>query len=420
MQPGISSSPSAGLRKMYVIGPSAFLASVGTGCVNLGMILILREVFGASPSVVGWFGAVWSLVYLLSNLALRPLTFRLVPRVSMRIMLLSMAASLVFFCLFPGRTTAFLTYGACGFFLTFFWPPVMGWVSRGLEDKRLSKANGLFSFSWSAGNIVSPYIAGYLSQRGKFLPIYAAVAFLLANAVFLKASVRFLRDGDERPKRVAVSVSSTPDSSTPLRFPAWVALFVMYAAVGLLTNIFPLFAREELSLSESRTGLLVAVRCAASAGGFILFGRFSFWRFRKKFLVLPTALIGAFGLILALAGTSVPIVAAGLAGLGLMNAWTYNNSMFYGASGARDRDLRMAIHEALLTAASILGSLAGGFLYQAASMRLAFLVVAASAAAGVCFQTVLLRTLRGKIPQAPEPRGKALFPSSRRGSGTRT
>jgi predicted MFS family arabinose efflux permease len=66
--------------------------------------------------------------------------------------------------------------------------------------------------------------------------------------------------------------------------------------------------------------------------------------------------------------------------------------MFYGASGARDRDLRMTIHESIVTAGQILGALAGGVLYQALSMRAAFLFIAALCVAGIVLVAVLLRT----------------------------
>ncbi len=398
-------SDSAGLRKMAVIGPAAFLNSLGIGSVNLGLIFILREIFQAPPAVVGRFGALWSLVYFASCLAFRKLTARLVPRNSMTFMTASSAAIFLVLCLFPSLPAAFLAYSAFGAVIAFFWPPLMGWLSRGLEGRDLSRATGLFSFSWSVGGIVSPYLAGTLSERGKFLPLWFAVAMFAANSVFLQVSRRFLRDSDERPVPGRAEAGPARDGSTPLRFSAWTAVAVLYAAVGILANIFPLFARSELGLSESRTGLLITVRTAATTAGFLFFGRFSFWRFRRGLLMVPTLLAGGAALILALAAGSLPMLVTGLGILGFAAAWAYNSSMFSGASGAPDRDRRMTVHEALLTAGQVFGSLLGGILYQAASMRLVFLFTALLAGAGAWTQSWMARRRFGEPPAHRPPLG---------------
>ena len=396
---------SAGLRKMAVIGPAAFLNSLGIGSVNLGLIFILREVFQAPPAVVGRFGALWSLVYFASCLIFRRLTARLVPRNSMTFMTASSAVIILLLCIFPGLPAAFLAYSAFGAVIAFFWPPLMGWLSRGLEGRDLSRATGLFSFSWSVGGIVSPYLAGTLSERGKFLPLWFAVAMFAANSIFLQVSRRVLRDSDERPIPGRTETAPARDGSTPLRFSAWTSVTVLYAAVGILANIFPLFARSELGLSESNTGLLITVRMAATTAGFLFFSRFSFWRFRQGLLLVPTAFAGGAALILSVAAGSLALLAAGLAVFGFATAWAYNSSMFYGASGAPDRDRRMTVHEALLTAGQVFGSLLGGILYQAASMRLVFLFTAILAGAGVWTQSWMARRRFGETPAHRPPLG---------------
>lgn len=412
MNPAKPPALSAGLRKMAVIGPAAFLNSMGIGSVNLGLIFILREVFHAPPAMVGRFGALWSLVYFASCLVFRNLTARLVPRNSMTFMTAASAVIILSLCAVPSLPAAFIAYSAFGAVLAFFWPPLMGWLSRGLEGRDLSRATGLFSFSWSLGGIVSPYLAGTLSERGKFLPLWFAVAMFTANAVFLQVSKRFLRDSDERPAPSLVRSASVRDESTPLRFSAWTSVFVLYAAIGILANIFPLFARAELGLSESRTGLLITVRTAATTAGFLFFGRSSFWRFRKGLLPVPTSLAAGAALILALAAGVLPVLAAGLVIFGFAAAWAYNSSMFYGASGASDRDRRMTVHEALLTVGQVFGSLLGGILYQASSMRAVFLFTAFLAGAGVWTQSWMARRRFGETPAQRPPLGMdgRLFP----------
>ncbi|HSV55861.1 MAG TPA: MFS transporter, partial [Magnetospirillaceae bacterium] len=179
------SSGSVGLRKMAVIGPAAFLNSLAMGSVILGTVFMLREVFHASPGVVGRIGALWSLAYFVSCLSLRKLTSRVVPRNSMIFMSASAAVIFLAFCLFPSLPAAYIAYIAFGVIIALFWPPLMGWLSRGLEGKDLSRATGLFSFSWSTGGIVSPYLAGILSEADKFLPFWLAIGVFSLNAAFL-------------------------------------------------------------------------------------------------------------------------------------------------------------------------------------------------------------------------------------------
>lgn len=323
----------------------------------------------------------------------------------MTFMTASSAVIILLLCIFPGLPAAFLAYSAFGAVIAFFWPPLMGWMSRGLEGRDLSRATGLFSFSWSVGGIVSPYLAGTLSERGKFLPLWFAVAMFAANSIFLQVSRRVLRDSDERPIPGRTETAPARDGSTPLRFSAWTSVTVLYAAVGILANIFPLFARSELGLSESNTGLLITVRMAATTAGFLFFSRFSFWRFRQGLLLVPTAFAGGAALILSVAAGSLALLAAGLAVFGFATAWAYNSSMFYGASGAPDRDRRMTVHEALLTAGQVFGSLLGGILYQAASMRLVFLFTAILAGAGVWTQSWMARRRFGETPAHRPPLG---------------
>ncbi|HET7839245.1 MAG TPA: hypothetical protein VFL04_05765, partial [Rectinemataceae bacterium] len=70
-------------------------------------------------------------------------------------------------------------------------------------------------------------------------------------------------------------------------------------------------------------------------------------------------------------------------------------SLFYGASGAPDRDRSVTIHEALLTAGQILGSIAGGVVYQLVSWSWVFIFLALLMAAGLALQLGMVRTRRG-------------------------
>ncbi len=64
--------------------------------------------------------------------------------------------------------------------------------------------------------------------------------------------------------------------------------------------------------------------------------------------------------------------------------------MFYGASGAPDRHKRMNIHESLLNAGQVVGSVGGGLLYERVSWNAVFIAIALIVAAAIAFQIIAM------------------------------
>jgi len=305
--------------------------------------------------------------------------------------------------------SAFAVYGLYGFITALFWPRLMGWLSSGLEGQALSKATSAFSFSWSSGGIVAPYLAGLLAEKGRFLPVYVSIGVFAATGLFIALSSRLVatppfaptplapaakgsggQTGAEAEGGARAEAATTADRSTPLRFPAWIGVFLLYALLSVFFNIFPLFAKDELGLSESRIGLILLIRAVSTTAGFWILGRVETWHFKKAYIVAPIAI--ALLIDLAFIGVRSPLLfGVLLAVAGFFHAMAYNNSIFYGVSGALDRDKRMTIHEALLTAGQILGSLAGGMLYQRFSWGSIFLFLAFVFVAGMAGQLRYLR-----------------------------
>ncbi len=377
--------------RMAVIAPSAFLNSLAIGIINLGLLFIVKDVYGAGPAAIGWFGATWSISYFTGCLLLKRWTDRIAPRASMATMLLGSASILAAFLAFPGLPQAFAAYSAYGFITAFFWPPLMGWLSRGIEGNSLSRAASMFNTAWSVGGVISPWLAGFLSERGKFLPVWVAMGIFMANGAFVLASRAIMKDPHENDGRTAASEGApATDRSTPLRYPAWVGVFLIYAAMGVVFNVFPVFARDELRVPESTVGLLLTVRALATAAGFVALGRWNGWQFKR--LAIPALSLAGAVILGIVAMQRLPLgFALGFVAAGLVMAAIYTNSLFYATSGARDRDRRASTHEALLTAGQVLGSVAGGMMYQAWSLPLVFGVFGLLLLAGSIAQLAMVR-----------------------------
>lgn len=357
------------------------------------MLFLVKESYGASPAAVGAFTAIWSIAYFAGCILLRPVSRLLSARASMAAMLLSSAGLFGLHLLLPSLASAFLAYGAYGFLTALFWPRLMGWLSSGLEGAALSRAVGAFNLAWSGGSVIAPGIAGYLAEGGLRLPVYAAIVIFAGAALFALGAHRDLPAPVSTPDTAGHGAAR--DLSTALRWPAWVGIVLLYALVAVFFNIFPLFARDELGLQESRIGLILLVRALASALGFWLFGSYGFWHWKRRWIIIAVGAAIALDLGFILLRDPLGItLALGLAGLALSLA--YSASIFYGASGSLDRDRRMTIHEALLTAGQIVGSVAGGLIYQTWSWSGIFVALAPFLLAGLALQTLLLLRASGR------------------------
>jgi len=374
--------------KMAVILPAAFINSIAIGTMSLGILFVIKDLYGASPALVGSLGALWSLSYFLGCIVLRRVANRLKPRTSMLVMLLGSTILFSLFLVRPGLWQAFAAYTAYGFIMAFFWPPVMGWLSKGVEGEKLNRATSLFSFSWSFGGLLSSYLAGVLSERGKLLPILFSVALYALNAVFVLSSRLFV-DDDPVIAPEAGRSEAVADHSTPLRYPAWLGAFLIYAVMGVVFNVFPVFARDELALSESSIGMILTIRATATALGFFILGRVTFLQFKRAALPALSALT-AMALGLLVLQKNATGFALCFALVGFFQSAIYNNSLFYATSGAADRDRRASVHEALLTFGQVVGSISGALLYQAYSMPVVFIGLSALLGAGAVAQSAMV------------------------------
>ncbi|MGO8694499.1 MAG: MFS transporter [Rectinemataceae bacterium] len=390
-------------RRLFIILPSAFLVSLAVGLIGLGMLFILKESYGATPVTVAWFAALSSLAYFVGCVAFRPLAHRVRASDSMAFMNIASAILLAGHLLFRGLASAFIVYGLIGLFTALFWPRLMGWLTSGIEGPALSRASGAFSVSWSAGAAIAPYLAGLMAERGLFVPVYAATVVFAVNGIFIAFGRKIAAAPPQnavppknprmlflkRRPRLATGARGD-DRSTPLRYPAWIGVFLIYAFVAVFLNIFPLYGRDVLGFSEAVIGFILLVRAASMSLGFWIFSRLTFWHFRP--ILIPATLFS--GLVVNLVFVSVrsPLgFCLGLTAAGFVQAALYGGSIFYGASGAPDRDSRVTVHESMLTVGQILGTLIAGATYQLFSWPLVFIGIGALMALGVIGQMALIR-----------------------------
>jgi len=389
---------SAGIGKTAVILPAAFLTESALGVLTLGMVFYTREVYLLAPGTVGWVAATWQSCYALGCLLMRPAFESLRPRYSMIASTVGMSLAVAAILLCHSVALTFVFYGLFGFCLSFFWPPLMSWMSLEIEGKSLGRAMSRLTLSGNAGIIISPFVAGALSTLSPRYPLYAAVLILLINTILLTAAALLLPKirSDQHRGRSRNNTQHVADRSTPLRFPAWAGLFVTFTVLGVIVTVFPMYARDELLLEKSTIGILLLGRALMTAACFLIVGRTTFWHFNA--VPMTTTLIALALLVLGLSVFRSPAVLALILMLiGPATALGFSYSFFHGASGASNRAKRMAIHEALLATGLICGSAVGGQIYEHFSMGVVGVFGAVLLTAAAAAQIVLVRLNRSKV-----------------------
>ena len=254
-----------------------------------------------------------------------------------------------------------------GLFQSLLWTNMETWITNGVEGSALTSRLTLFNFSWSFSVGVATSCAGFLSEINTRYSIWTGVlAFLAASLIVAGAGKSY-----EKEKRGETKEEKGEDHSSPLRFPSWAGVLLVYTGYSLVLTVFPQYAMDSLGYSESVTGKGF-LPIVLSQGAFIVL----------TLLMLVVKSIPGFALLFALYGA--------------VFALSYDLSIFHGAEGARDRHRRMVIHEVLLTIGTIAGSLVGGFVYQYFSFFSLVLVIAATAFVSLIAEGVIFGKTLGK------------------------
>jgi predicted MFS family arabinose efflux permease len=387
----------SGIGKSHVIFPSAFLVSLAIGIIELGIIFYIKEIFDATPSEVGYFTALWSFCYMLGCASIRPFFNRVLPRYLLIGSTLLMSFFLMLILFAKRFAFAYVFYGLYAVAMSFFWPPIMGWLSQDVEGQKLGKSISYYNISWNLGLIIGPLLAGVLSSVSPALPLYVGSLLCLLTGVLITATSFLLPKirADRGVDAVRDGETRKTDTSTFLRFPGWVGLFTTFVVMGVVINIFPVFARDDLQLKKEVIGVLMQSRTFIAVFVFLFLGRTTFWHFRISQMVAGQIVLAC--VVFTMSFFASPFVfALHIAMIGGLRALSYNNSLFHGVSGSINRTGRMAAHEALLAGGLICGSALGGFIYQHHSINAVYYFCAVFVLFGALVQSAMYLVLKRK------------------------
>ena len=383
-----------GIGKSGVLFPVAFLATMALGCTGFGIVFYAKDVLRAGPAVVGQFAGVWALSYIVGCLSLDFLSRRLLPRWSLFIAMSTMGSFLGLMLLVKNVSVALILFGLYGFSTALFFPPLVGWLTAGVDNSELGKTTSRFAVAWSVGGIIAPWVSSRLMLADRRAPLIFSVAvYFLVGGYLLLAGLCFPKIKNDRKKTAGRSAEPVADNSTSLRFPAWVMLYVCYALNGLIMNHFPVYMRDSLGVRTESIGTMYLIRSAMLTVVFILLGKFVIWHFKRRLIVAATLIALTSAAILMLFTTETALLSA-LILSSFAVGLAYNASIFYSVAGAANRQKRTAVNESILNAGSFSGAVGSGFLLERFPMPVVLMFIATLLIVGLGVQALLLA--RGK------------------------
>lgn len=355
---------------------ASFLGQCAISMVNLALVYYLRYTLNASAGTIAYAASTYTSVYLIACLLCSKIYQQFPPRIMVSLSVIGMAISVIAISFTNSIPLVFLFLVFYGFTMSMLWPQMEAWITRGSEGAELNKLTSSFNFSWSFGTGISPYLASMLVIVTPSLGLLGGaiiffVIFLLIVALSLNKEIRAIKPEAD----VIKSADSSEDHSTPLRFDSYIAVFLVYSALSVVLNIFPLYTKEVLTISESTNGLLLLIRGIATCFAFIYFGSVSWWQFKFKYIIGAEAIFVALLFIFA---KSTSVLSLGLFMLlfGVIFSLCYNFSIFHAASGAIDKGKRMMIHECVLTVGQVIGVTIGGTIYEKLGYTNVLIVIA--------------------------------------------
>ena len=270
-----------------------------------------------------------------------------------------------------------------GLFQSLLWTNMETWITGGKEGGELTSRLTLFNFSWSFSVGLATSFSGFVSEYSTRLSIWSGCVFFLISALLVALSGRSYDSKKEKEEIVS------EDHSSPLRFPSWAGVLLVYTGYSLVLTVFPQYAMDTLGYSESVTGNILLFRGISVTIAFLIMEKARVWQ-KGVGPILGSQAFFAILTFLMLFLRSVAAFAILFALYGFVFALSYDLSIFHGAEGAKDRHKRMVIHEVLLTIGTIVGSLVGGFVYQFFSFKTLVLTITVISLFTVVFESLVL------------------------------
>lgn len=379
-----SVAPGVPRRTLLVVFFTVFLDLVGFGII-IPIQPFLAETLGATPTLVTWLGASFSLMTFL----FAPLWGRLSDRVGRRpVMLVSIAVTAVGYTLFGFADSLAALFAAR--MLAGFGSGNIGTAQAIIADTTTgegrAKGMGVIGAAFGLGFIFGPALGGALSQFGLAAPAFAAAGLAVVNWIFALVALPETYPKEARGRRSEASAHRAPLSWAALRHagrhrhvPQLFVIFLVFTTgFSLMEQVLGLYIdrtwlHEVAGVSRSRHAaaltayllIVVGVTATIIQGGLIgrLVARFGERRLLTTGALLTTASFLAIPIVGAYAPyvCMLPVSFLMACGTGITNP-----SLMSLLSRAVDRDEQgevLGLGQSLSALGRVLGPASAGMLF---------------------------------------------------------
>lgn len=388
----------------------------------LQAILLRAAELTRSGMITGSLSAVWAVVYMVFSLA----SGRFVTHRRMAGLLVGACAVMALISLafmrWPNLAAMYLLTGVLGVASVAFFVPFqvfMKLVDEG-QQKDVGRSAGSYTFAWSCGYAIGPFVIGWLWGSGGQAGWNACMKFCAVMSAISAIGVLLLRrqaqarpaDVDAFPAiaraanpTVAASVKSptsigtagaateyTPlGASLPdLAWMAWIFSGIAGMMVSMVRSQLPISA-ERLAVSAQALGNVLAVLSLTQGLTALLLGRIHGWMYRPL-PMLGLGLCGVLGLALFAAGSGMSAWLAAGAVMGLFTGGAYFYLVYHSLIHPTRGPRYVAVNEAVMGVAGAAGPGIGGWLGDSLGLRVPYAVASGVVLIAVSVQAKLHAT----------------------------
>lgn len=349
-----------------------WLNSISAAVATLGIFFLTRSAFAFSATENFQLGIVLGITYVIGAWfagsfvrALERRFPRLEPRMTMGLVVLAMAVSIVLPRIFVdtsiGRWMVYVSIGLYSPLSGMLWPLVESYLSGGRAGPELRSASGRFSVTWSSANALSMWLIAPFLERSPLMVLPILAAIHLATLLLLK---RFPpRASLHLDDHTAEHAEDHPEYVRLLRVHR-VLLAASYVVMFALTPYLPVLCGR-LGVDPAWQAPLTSVWMIVRIAAFGVLGAWHGWHGRgaTAFFGCATMLLGfAFAVLSPLAppgALGIGLFAVGLAMFGVGVAVLYSAALYYALEVETAEVDAGGKHEALVGAGYTIGPLCG-------------------------------------------------------------
>jgi DHA1 family quinolone resistance protein-like MFS transporter len=332
---------------------------------------------GASATIVANTLTTWSLVYLVAC----PVIGRFVTAANAsRLMVASMGGLSVLsllFTLIPGVVGVYILMALAGIATALFFLPFQVFMKAvdGANNKPLTYSTGLYTFAWSMGFAIGPFVSGLLMELGTTTPDGAnsgwkyACYFASVMSALTGLAIFFLRNFVQSPQVNTARLTPLPPESKPVDYSrqpdlawlGWISAGVGVIVLTFIRAVFPVRGETFLHLTQSFQGLLFFLLSAAQGLTGLALCRSRFWMYRPAAIAVFCAL-GMVGMLILGFGQSPLLLCAGAIVFGIYAGSFFFYLVFHALVHPQRSSQYVAINESVVGICTMLGAMLGGLL----------------------------------------------------------